>query len=476
MRQLTLIATIRLALVLAVGAVAVTDRCTVIPVAAAEETSKISEADMTFFYKNASPERVRALMVYFDSLFQSKNPNAEPPILGFLAVVFQRYPNDIDKMIPDGLSPDMQRLTATALWLAGQDKKARSMADHLKTSGSAAPDWLHLPTSLDAVEVTGPTEFDMMWGASFASGDPQYCLRILDRFAAVANADGNADDMVNLARNFAPGSDPHWLIEKRGPEKARDLIGQSTALWGLDANARQHEFVRSALGKYITAHPEEPASKALLALAQAYGHYDVRKVMAVIETSPGKSSVTLNGTYFAQVLNDLERHAGSYPPKFQFADDRQRAERDIATLSDLLDPLFPNLSHDAPLQLRLAALHTVGFNLDIPGSFEKARSDFSAILATAPENPEANYQYGAFLAATTRKGEGIPFLEKASSLGVVNADYWLGWSYVALGEKTKAIENLERYTKNVPNDQRAAQVLDAVRNDKVNFVERKPSP
>jgi hypothetical protein len=57
------------------------------------------------------------------------------------------------------------------------------------------------------------------------------------------------------------------------------------------------------------------------------------------------------------------------------------------------------------------------------------------------------------LAATTRKGEGIPYLDKAKSFGVVNADYWLGWSCVSVGEKTKAIENLENYTKRVPGDQ-----------------------
>jgi hypothetical protein len=77
------------------------------------------------------------------------------------------------------------------------------------------------------------------------------------------------------------------------------------------------------------------------------------------------------------------------------------------------------------------------------------------------------------LASTTKKGEGIPFLEKAKSLGVVNADYWLGWSYVSVGEKTKAIENLENYTKRVPSDQNAARILDAVR---LKFEERKTSP
>jgi hypothetical protein len=476
MRYETFAAALQLTLVLAVAAAAVAIRSTLIPIASAQETATVSEADMTFFYKNPSPGRVSEIILYFDTLVRSNRPSAEPPTIGFLAAAFQKYQGDIDKMIPDGLSTTMQWTVATALRLAGQDAKARSMADHLRESGSAAPDWARVPSSLDAVAVTGPSEFDLMWGASFASGDPRYCSRILDRFASVANVDGNADDMVSIARSYGTGADMRWVVEKRGSDKARELILQSTALWALDANARQHEFVRAAVGKYINAHPGEPASKALQALARSYGHYDVRRVISSIDVSPGKHSVTINVAYLTQILDDLERHAGAYPPHFEFADDRQRAEHDVSAISSLLDPISQDLSRNPPLQLRLGILHAIGHNLDIPGSAEKVTTAFSTLLALTPEDPQGNYRYGAFLAATTRNGAGIRFLEKARALGVVNADYWLGWSYEIIGNKAKALEYLEGYTKRVPGDQKAALLLDAVRNDKVEFKEGKPSP
>jgi tetratricopeptide (TPR) repeat protein len=333
-----------------------------------------------------------------------------------------------------------------------------------------------VPASLDAVVATGPREFDLLWGASFASGDPRYCLKILDHFVGVANVDGNAEDMITIARNIGTGADLHWVVAKRGADKGGALIAQSTALWALNSNAHQHEFVRNAVGQYIAQHPGEPASKALIALWQEYGHYDVTKIATVTETAPGKHSVTVNVAYLSQVLDDLERHAGTYPVHFQLPDDRQRAERDVTAISGLLDPLSQDLAHSAPLQLRLGLLHAIGFNLDIPDSHEKAVRAFSTLMELTPNDPQANYRYGAFLAATTRKGEGIPYLEKAKGLGAVNSDYWLGWSYVAVGEKAKAIENLESYTKRVPADQRATQLLDAVRNDRVNFENRKTSP
>jgi hypothetical protein len=52
----------------------------------------------------------------------------------------------------------------------------------------------------------------------------------------------------------------------------------------------------------------------------------------------------------------------------------------------------------------------------------------------------------------------------------------LGLSYQLTGDKAKAVENLESYTKRVPNDQDAARLLDAVRNDKVEVKTLKPTP
>ena len=465
-----------LVIALAVGAAAVSIRNTAILAAPTDEAAPASEVDMTYFYKNPSPERVAKLIVYFNTLNQLDKQSAQPPTIGFLAAAFQRYPTDIDKMIPEGLSATMQGIVATSLRLAGQDAKAQLLADHLRATGAPAPDLRYVPLSLDAVVAAGPSEFDLLWGASFASGDPRYTLKILDHFAAIANVDGNFEDMVNIAHSYGTGADMHWVAQKRGADKARELITQSAALWALYSNSLQHEFIRSAVTKYIAAHPEDAASKALVALTQQYGHYDIAKVTSIVETAPGKHSVTVNVAYLSHVLDDLWRHAGSYPVHFQFPDDRPRAERDVSAISGLLDPLSPNFSHNPPLHLRLGLLHTIGFNLDIPGSLDKAVTAFSTLLELTPNDPQANYQYDAFLAATTRKGEGIPFLEKARSLGVVNADYWLGWSYVAVGEKTKAIANLDSYTKRVPSDQNAVRILDAVCNDKVKFEERKINP
>ena len=170
--------------------------------------------------------------------------------------------------------------------------------------------------------------------------------------------------------------------------------------------------------------------------------------------------------YLSQILDDLGRHAGSYPAHFEFAEDRRRAEQDVTTMSKMLDPLTESFSKNPPMLLRLAILHVIGFNLDVPDSFPKAVGSFDRLLTLTPDDPSANYRYRSFLAATTRDGRAISYLERARSLGVEEVDYWLGVSYAITGNKLKAIENLEHYTKRVPTDEKANAMLDAIRNDR----------
>ena len=297
------------------------------------------------------------------------------------------------------------------------------MVKVLKSKDEAAPNLATIPTSLDAVQAVGPPEFDLLWGASFASGDPRYCSKILARFAAVANVGDNADDLVHLARNMESGQDQQWIVDKRGPDKARELVPVASALCALHSNAEHHPFVQTVMTEYITAHSTEPAAKALSALAQEYGYYQLNKVITLTEPTPGNHSVTVNILYLSQILDDLGRHASGYPAKFEFADDRPRAEKDVTTISNMLDPLTDNPGTSPLLLLRLGILHAIGFNLDIPDSFQKASTAFTKLLSRTPDDPQANYRYGSFLATTTRKGEGIPFLEKAKSLGFANAEY-----------------------------------------------------
>ena len=200
-----------------------------------------------------------------------------------------------------------------------------------------------------------------------------------------------------------------------------------------------------------------------LAQAKEYGNYDLKRMVTFSETPSGKQAgIDLN--YLDQILNDLGLHATNYPPQFDTPQDRQRAIQDVKTLSGMLDILLNDPSPNAEILLRAGFINSLGYNLDIPGSGEKTSAIFERLLEAAPSNPRANYMYGRFLAGAKKPKEAIPYLEKALEAGVGDAVYALGMTHLSLGDKQKALKNLEDYRKRRPNDENTAKIIDAIRN------------
>ncbi len=63
----------------------------------------------------------------------------------------------------------------------------------------------------------------------------------------------------------------------------------------------------------------------------------------------------------------------NYPPKFTSESDKQRATRDVKTLSGMLDALVdtPQASPEL-LKIRTSLLNSIGHNLAFPGAAQKA--------------------------------------------------------------------------------------------------------
>jgi tetratricopeptide (TPR) repeat protein len=140
----------------------------------------------------------------------------------------------------------------------------------------------------------------------------------------------------------------------------------------------------------------------------------------------------------------------------------------------MLDTLLSGHAANPKLLLRVGVLNGAGHKLDIRGADKKAIAAFTASLSQTPDDPAANYLYGMFLAGTTKQAEAIPLLEKAKSLGIADADYTLGIVYSGIGNKDKALENLEHYAKRAPKDTNAPKLIDAIRNGRIEHKQGLP--
>jgi predicted Zn-dependent protease len=204
------------------------------------------------------------------------------------------------------------------------------------------------------------------------------------------------------------------------------------------------------------------------ASAREYGNYEPKRLLTVSETPSGKK-YGFDGAYLDQMLNDLSAHAKNYPPQFDTPQDRQRATQDVKALSGMLDILINVPTPNPELLVRAGHLNSIGHNLDIAGSAEKASSIFQRLLTASPSDPRGNYMYGTFLAGVGKPKEALPYLAKALAVGVTDAAYAIGMTYLTLGDKEQALKNLEDYKRRKPNDTNVDKLIDAIRNGKIEF-------
>lgn len=219
-------------------------------------------------------------------------------------------------------------------------------------------------------------------------------------------------------------------------------------------------FALSLLFSLATAHASE------------YPAFDPQKLL-ITQESPGGKSFSMNLSYLDQTIDELTRHAINYPPRFDTPQDRQRAIADLKNLCNVLDVLLKDHTGDKEYLLRSGLLHIMAYNLDIPGSNEKTMAIFQRLLALSPDDPLSNNHYGIFLTFSQRPKEGLPFLEKAAAGGIKEARSTMGMAYLILGDKTRALESLERYQKDNPDDNQNNILINSLRNGKIEF-ETKP--
>ena len=122
------------------------------------------------------------------------------------------------------------------------------------------------PDGLDAMAITGPSQLDIFWGASFATGDSKYVDQILNKIEEGINLpEFSVEDIVGVA-------DATWqrntesmkkLRQKPGDSEVVKLIPSGIALWGVASNVEQHDFIASAIERRINAEPGADLAYAL---------------------------------------------------------------------------------------------------------------------------------------------------------------------------------------------------------------------
>lgn len=214
---------------------------------------------LTFFYRQPDASRVPGIIA---ALEPQGTTNAQlPPILGFLAGLFTKYPEKIDIFLTPEPGPRIRRAIVLALVMADQGEKAARQA---KVWGIDI-DPIRNAARLSAVRLVAPGDFDLMWGASFATGEARYAEAVFDFFAAFANREDVEPEDIDTVANFRRTRNSDALkavARKYGPDRAREMIAVGAALWSLRSNAQQHPFIQAAIEKRLEAQGASRAHRA----------------------------------------------------------------------------------------------------------------------------------------------------------------------------------------------------------------------
>ena len=191
---------------------------------------------------------------------------------GLFARVFSLHPDWIERLTPNAPDARAASTLVAAVQLSGQPAKAELLRAKFANSGfddRLEIEFAGLPAHLEDLRIKTPTHLDIFWGASFADGDGRYVRPIIDYFADTSNtSEPVAIDIAKLVISMAGGPKDILvgLKDKYGEARARQMIYADTALWAIQSNSRQHEYVKQTTAKYIGDHPGTPAAKALSAL------------------------------------------------------------------------------------------------------------------------------------------------------------------------------------------------------------------
>jgi hypothetical protein len=238
------------------------------PAAAQQYSSTLNKADdvITFYYRDPRPERLVGWLEAFGK--RRQDWMAYPPVAGFFAIVFAAQPAWIERLVPPQLDARLGDTIAAALRLSGQTAST-SLQARLAQAGTdptLAAQFGGLPNRLTDLRIASGTHLDILWGASFASGDGRYALMIADFFARIANrSEPIALDITRIAAGMArqDTGDLARLKDKYERGLLFEMVYAATAAWGLTSNARQHAFVDKVVTRYISDHSGTLAAKVL---------------------------------------------------------------------------------------------------------------------------------------------------------------------------------------------------------------------
>jgi tetratricopeptide (TPR) repeat protein len=206
-------------------------------------------------------------------------------------------------------------------------------------------------------------------------------------------------------------------------------------------------------------------------LAEPYGHYDLKKILPVTETTSGKT-YQFDVGYLDKVFLDIYKHSFKpLLPQFDSSEERNRALRDTQVLMKMLNTYISTTPNPNYQMLgRTALINHMAYSMGVSDARSIAEKQYEHMLSLKPNDPDTHFYYGILLLHTCQIDKTIEHLSASVNAGNNSAAILLATTYVIAGDNKKALNTLDIQLKNVPNNSNAKKLRDLIASGKAKEV------
>ncbi len=184
-------------------------------------------------------------------------------------------------------------------------------------------------------------------------------------------------------------------------------------------------------------------------------------------TIPANTSGTkvMDVTLIDEFINDVSPNVRNYPPNFPSRTAEYITTANIKHLSDWIEPhaAAPDASFD--VVLRAAKLNGMARNLNLGTTYTlRAGTHMQKALKLRPDDMEANYLFGMMLSETGGFKEGRKYLDKAVSLGSIDAEQSIAQADLLGDNRNAALKRLRDLAAKHPDNAQLTEQINIVEN------------
>ncbi|MCL1623943.1 hypothetical protein M2R47_06785 [Moraxella sp. Tifton1] len=190
---------------------------------------------------------------------------------------------------------------------------------------------------------------------------------------------------------------------------------------------------------------------------------NIQHLPTVIIPANQSGSLRIDTTLIDDFISTISPNARHYPTVFPNATAEYLAKQNIKHLSDWIESYAsaPDASFD--VVLRAAKINGIARNLNVGTDYSvRASKHMQKALRLKPKDAEANFLFGMMLSESGGFVEGKKYLEKAASLGYVEAEQSLAQADLLNDNRPLALSRLKKLQAQYPSNTQIAQQIQII--------------